>query len=184
MQSENENKKTCVLILFLLVFVPETFDSPVCAQQIKLNSGTYLIYSGASIIMNGKVDNAGTIKNNGTSGFSVSGDLQNIRTFMAGTANHKIGGNFTNNGTFSGSGSTITFNGTTGQTIGDSSATIFNNLVIDNTAGVTLTSEVLTTISGDLTINGLAKFEIGPRIQLTVDGLFRVRQLLNYVVSI
>ena len=41
-----------------------------------------------------------------------------------------LGGNFTNNGTFTANTASVTFNGTTAQTIGGSTNTSFNNLVI------------------------------------------------------
>lgn len=179
MQSEYVNKKLFALILCLLVSVPEILDSPVFGQQLKLNSGTYLNYSGASIVVNGKIDNAGSIKNNGIFGFSVTGDWQNSGTFLAGTANHKIGGNFFNYGTFTGTGSTFTFNGSAPQTIESTSAIIFNNLTIDNATGVTLISDALTTVSGAFNINGGAKFQIDPGKQLTSAGTLTNNGILN-----
>lgn len=179
MQSKFRKTETCVLMCCLLVFMPVILESTVSGQQIRLNSGTCLNYSGASIVVNGKVVNEGSIKNNGTFGFSVSSDWQNNGTFVAGTANHKIGGNFSNNGTFTGTGSKITCNGTSLQSIEGTSTTIFNDLTIDNAAGVALTSNVLTTVSGALTINRGAKFEIGPGKQLTVDGPFNNNGILN-----
>jgi hypothetical protein len=179
MQSKFVKKETCVFICCLLVFMPVILESTVSGQQMRLNSGTYLNYSGASIVVNGKINNEGSITNKGTSGFRLSGELLNSGTFVAGTANHKIGGNFNNNGIFSGTGSNITCNGSSPQSIDGTSATTFNDLTIDNAAGVMLASNVLTTVSGALTITGGAKFEIGPGKRLTVDGPFNNNGILN-----
>jgi hypothetical protein len=179
MQSKFVNKETCVFICCLLVFMPVILESTVAGQQMKLNSGTYLNYSGASIVVNGKINNEGSITNKGASGFRLSGDMLNSGTFVAGSANHKIDGNFINNGIFSGTGSNITCNGTSPQSLDGTSATTFSDLTIDNAAGVMLAGNVLTTVSGTLTITGGAKFEIGPGKRLTVNGPFNNNGILN-----
>ena len=162
MSSDKEKKRIIIFFLILLILAAGIPGSHVFCQQIKLYPGTCLKNSGAYINVNGKIDNAGTINNTGTFGLSASGDWQNSGTFIAGAANHRIGGNFSNNGTFTGTGSAITFNGSAAQSIGGTSTTIFNNLVIDNAAGVTLNSNSLTTISANLTINSGKKFGIAP----------------------
>jgi hypothetical protein len=153
--------------------------SPVSGQQIKLNSGDYLINSGAYVVVTGRIDNSGSITNNGTAGFTNSGDWQNAGTFVAGPATHQIGGNFSNNGVFTGTGSTFTFNGTIAQTIGGTSATTFNNLIIDNSAGVTLTSSALTTVSGILSNNTGSVLSLAPGNQLTASGILTNNGTLN-----
>ncbi|MEO6902806.1 MAG: T9SS type A sorting domain-containing protein, partial [Bacteroidia bacterium] len=70
-----------------------------------------------------------------------------------------VKGNFTNNGTFTPQVGTVTFNGTTAQTIGGTSSTTFNGLAISNNAGVSITSgtyrldNVLTLSNGTLNTN-------------------------------
>ena len=49
-----------------------------------------------------------------------------------------LAGNFTNNATFTHNSGTVNFNGTAAQTIGGTVTTTFNNLTINNTAGVSL----------------------------------------------
>jgi hypothetical protein len=66
-----------------------------------------------------------------------------------------IAGNFTNNGTYTRAGETVTFNGAVAQTIGGSSPTNFNNLVLNNAAGFVGTSNLqatntLTMTSGNI----------------------------------
>jgi hypothetical protein len=95
-------KSLFALAFSLLISLLEIINTPVSGQQIKINSGTFLNYSGSNISVNGKIDNSGTIRNSGVLGLRVTGNLQNSGTFVAGTANHKIGGNFSNNGTFNG----------------------------------------------------------------------------------
>jgi len=142
----------------------------VIGQQIKINSGAYLNNTGATIVVNGKVDNAGAITNSGTIGFNVSGNWLNSGTFIAGAAIHKIGGNFTNNGTFAETGSTITCNGTSSQSIDGTNSTTFDNLTIDNAIGVMLNSNALTIVSGALTINSGKIFKLASGRQLEVNG--------------
>ena len=91
-------------------------------------------------------------------------------SFTTGALSHSIGGNFSNSGTFTATGSTITCNGSSAQTIGGTAATPFNDLIIANTAGVTVTSDALTTVSGALTINRDKKFIVAPGKQLSATG--------------
>jgi hypothetical protein len=70
--------------------------------------------------------------------------------FSAGTGlSHQVKGNWTNSGTFNAGTSTITFNGTTNQSIG---ASTFNNLVINNPAGVTLAGNISSGSAGTVTV--------------------------------
>ena len=122
--------------------------SPVFGQQFKLNSGAYLKYSGATIVVNGKVDNAGSITNSGTVGLNITGDLHNSGTFTAGTATHKIGRSWTNSGTFTATGSTIDFNGAGAGNIGASN---FNNITFSGAGIKTATGGL--SITGDVDIS-------------------------------
>jgi hypothetical protein len=99
---------------------------------------------------------------NATGNFYIGDDV----IFNPGTAtNISIGGDFGNDGVFVPGASTVTFNGgaplsghrpDAAQTIGGAQRTTFNNLTIDNPAGVTLAasqtvSGVLNLKAGDLT---------------------------------
>ena len=80
-------------------------------------------------------------------------------------------GDFINKGTFTASSSnTVVMSGTTADSIGGTGATIFNNLTIDNSAGIVITSNALTTVTGSLTINSGMILEVAPGKQLTVTG--------------
>ena len=71
-------------------------------------------------------------------------------SFNAGTGlSHHVKGDWTNAGTFNAGTSTITFSGTTSQQIG---ASTFNNLVINNPAGVLLTGTVSSGPAGTVTL--------------------------------
>jgi hypothetical protein len=77
--------------------------------------------------------------------FTIGADA----SFITGSKNHSIGGNFTHDGGFNSTGSTITFNGFTPQTIsGSASSTVFENLTILNDQGVTSSKDI--TVNGNL----------------------------------
>ncbi len=67
---------------------------------------------------------------------------------ITGTINIDISGNWTNGGTFTAGSSTVKLNGTSTQTL--STTTTFNNLVINNSAGITLLSNEI--VNGTLTL--------------------------------
>ena len=74
-------------------------------------------------------------------------------TLAAATYALTLNGGFTNNaaaGAFTGTG-TVSFGGTTAQTLGGSFGTTFNNLTINDSAGVTVADN--TTVAGSLTLN-------------------------------
>jgi hypothetical protein len=100
-----------------------------------------------------------TVTNNSTKtaggGLDVRGNIliNSTATFSASTLSHSIGGNWTNNGSFTAGTGTIAFNGTAAQTIGGSNATTFNNITINNSNGVTLNQPV--------SLNGIMTFTNG-----------------------
>lgn len=79
-------------------------------------------------------------------------------TFVTGTYNHSIGGNFDNSGTFTATtGGTVTMNGFSAQSFLGTAATSFYNLTINNSQGVSVLNDVtadnvLTLISGNLIV--------------------------------
>lgn len=83
----------------------------------------------------------GTTKTAGA-GLTVAGNflINTNATFAASTFTHNMKGNWTNNGTFTQSTSTVILNGTANQNVGGSSANTFRNLTINNSSGVTLTA--------------------------------------------
>jgi autotransporter-associated beta strand protein len=83
---------------------------------------------------------SGTVTTAPTHSLSIGGDLNigSATAFTAGSQNHSVGGNFINNGTFDGNGSTISFNGSEAQTIGGTIITTFDNLTINSSSTTTL----------------------------------------------
>lgn len=71
--------------------------------------------------------------------------------FQLNGRNLTLAGNFTNNGTFTASTNTVTFNGSAAQTIGGSSTSTFNNLTMNNASDVSLTQNA--TVNGALALN-------------------------------
>ena len=93
-----------------------------------------------SIAGNFKVTN--TVSAIAQSDLTIAGDLtiDNGATFNSGGYNHSIAGNWTNNGSFISTGSTIIFNGNTNTTI---SGINFNNIIVSGTG----TKKALTAIT-------------------------------------
>jgi hypothetical protein len=77
-----------------------------------------------------------------------------------------VAGNFTNNGTFTQQSGTVTLNGASSQTVGGTTATTFNNLILNNASGVVLAQNA--TVGGLLTLTA-GTFNIGANI-LTVNN--------------
>ncbi|MBL0153122.1 MAG: hypothetical protein IPP93_06415 [Chitinophagaceae bacterium] len=99
----------------------------------------------------------GTVTINGTASVAPGGAMtigQDLvlgsgTTFTAGSYTHSIAGNFVNNGTtLTTTGSTIVLNGSAGQTIGGTASSAFNNLTLNNAAGVQIDNSV--TVNGTL----------------------------------
>lgn len=124
-----------------------TYDA-AAAQNIDDVTYHHLIIAGTS--------SAKTLTGNTT----VNGDFTNSASgssFNASSFNLTVNGNFTNNATFAAGTSTITFNGSTLQSLSGTTDPNFYNLVMDNSStGVTL--GLNTTISNALTLTaGLLK---------------------------
>ncbi|TRX36703.1 T9SS sorting signal type C domain-containing protein [Flavobacterium restrictum] len=90
---------------------------------------------------------------------------------VSGSNTLTVSGNWTNNGSFVPNTSTVSFNGTTAQTIGGSNATTFNNLAIANTsAAVTATRGI--TVNAVLDIANIASVLDMSTFVLTAGGSF------------
>jgi hypothetical protein len=93
--------------------------------------------------------------------------------FLTAGSDLRIAGNLTNDGTLNTTDNAPTiveYNGTSPQTMGFTSPTTFYNLIIDNVAGVTLTSDALINVLSDLTINSGTSFELASATQLSATG--------------
>ncbi|TXD76293.1 T9SS type A sorting domain-containing protein [Algoriphagus ratkowskyi] len=72
---------------------------------------------------------------------NIAGNVSISNNFTTGSFTHKIGGNLANSGTFSPAGSTIEFNGISGQQTFSGIST-FNNLTVNNTNGLILPNAI------------------------------------------
>lgn len=93
------------------------------------------------------------------------------------SGNSLVPGDWTNDGAFSMGTGTATFDSASGQIIGGSSATTFYNLIIDNSAGVTLGNDIA--VGNNMTVNEAALFDADGHVvsvtgSLTNNG--RIRQ--------
>ncbi len=87
-------------------------------------------------------------------------EMENNNVLDGGAFSHKVGGNWNNNASdnaFVYNNSTVTFNGSTPQIIGGSYGTSFNAMVLDNTAGITISATTPVSIYESLTANGSGK---------------------------
>jgi hypothetical protein len=115
-------------------------------------SGTDVLQTGTTTI-SGNLALSGTVSVTGVIGVTVGGTvtLGSGTTFTAGAFTHNVAGDWIKNGgTFTNTGSTINFNGSSLESIGGTASTTFNNLTINNSAGVTLASSE--TVAGILTL--------------------------------
>ncbi len=121
---------------------PNTLTGPGVPHHVEIASGTALTFGSSAFARTarGNVTIGGTLTLSSASG----GDLN-------------LGGNWVNNGTFNHNSRTVTFNGSSAQTIGGSTNSTFHNLTINNGAGVTLgqfqtVRALLTLANGNLTL--------------------------------
>ncbi len=92
-----------------------------------------------------------------TNNLIINGDLIISGTLLgvnrSGVLNIALSGNWTKSGTFTAGTNTVTFNGRKVQTIGGSSATAFNNLVVGSGTRVIFPASNIPTVSGSMTVN-------------------------------
>ena len=116
--------------------------------------GTTTVASGVTFTNSGAVTYSGAFVNNGTSNASQTNDYQGSFT-NAGTYTNSAGGgqnyrgNFSNSGTFNAGGGLHRFNGSTGQVL--TGATTFQNMEVNNSAGLVINSDVTVTTQATLT---------------------------------
>lgn len=143
-----------------------TADAIILASSAIVNGGTLQIGDGSTpasqtirinstVPVNNVVINAtnNPVAQLITNGLTIKNDL----TISGGTLNANglainIGGNWTNNGTFTAGAGTVSFNGYNTQNLGGAAATTFNNLTINNSNGMALNASVNTTINGILNL--------------------------------
>jgi hypothetical protein len=119
--------------------------------NLTLSGSSTKTMPGSAMTVAGNFTMSGTASATAAAGVTVNGNFSigSSATFGAGTFSHAIGGNFTNDNTFTASTSTVTLNGSSTQTIAGATATAFNHLTINNANGITLS--VSPTVNGTLT---------------------------------
>ena len=106
--------------------------------------------NGRPIIIDGSVTVTSGLFNTGGYINQINGSIvNNDRVTLSNGVG--LGGNFTNNGTFTGGANVVTLNGTAAQTIGGTASTTFGGLTINNTSGVTLAQNATVSSSLGLT---------------------------------
>jgi len=112
------------------------------------NSGNRNFVAGSSVA--GNLTLTGTVVALMNGGITINGnlDIGSGTSFDAKLYSHTVNGNFANNGTFTPSTSTFTFNGTSAQGI-SGGATSFYNVVFNNAGGIT--TSVNLSVSGNFT---------------------------------
>lgn len=153
-------------------------------QGANVNSGTAAVQFGnltmtgapvlrpntARLIMSGSATGAFKLTKSGAgvlqktiSAWTLGADFEmTAGSYDAGTFNTTLLGNWINNGgSYSGTGAAaVIFNGSAAQNISGSSSTSFNNLTVDNAAGVTVVTDATAAVTVTLT-NGNLIIPIG-----------------------
>ena len=101
---------------------------------------------------------------------TVNGDISigASTTFNGGSFSHRLGGNWTNNGTFTGATSTFTLSGV-GKTIGGAGVTNFNNLTVTG-SGISCAPATNLTVTGNFLTSGAGTFSQAGGGTLTMSG--------------
>ena len=131
----------------------QTVKNTAAYSNLTLSGSGAKILSTGTTTINGNFTMAGTATTTGVAGLTINGDvtLGSGTAFTGGAFIHTISGNWINNGgIFTPGTGTITMNGTTAKTIGGTSSTTFNNLIINNSGGVSLTNSQI--VNGSLTL--------------------------------
>ncbi len=121
-------------------------------------SGIKTLQVGTTSIA-GNLTMGGTASTTGVIGLAIGGILtvESGATFTSGDFTHSVNGNFINNGTFNSSAGTVSFGGSSLQTISGTTTTDFNNITISNTTGVSIESNQ--NLRGVLTLAASAQFD-------------------------
>ncbi len=147
-----------------LVTNPLTVKNDVTISGGTLNANGLTMNVGGNWTNNGTFTHGnGAVHFNGSGAQAIGGSsissffdiFFEVSSSVTGPAgNMNVAGNWTNNGSYIHNGGTVTFNGTTAQTIGGGADTAFAHLTINNAAGVSLHRPAL--VNNQLTLtNGL-----------------------------
>lgn len=126
--------------------------------------------SGNTVTFNGSSSILGSTPTN-FRGVIISGVLNSPATL-------NVAGNFTNNGTFNAGTGTLVLNGGTGQSIGGTTITNFNNITVNKASGIATVSSNQNIINA-LTISGAGNLNANGRLTLvsTASGDARIAEI-------
>ncbi|MCF7965298.1 MAG: hypothetical protein K9L79_07135 [Methylobacter tundripaludum] len=131
---------------------------------LTINSGGTLTNTGSNAItLSGAISNAGAYSG-GSGAVTFGSSFTNTGSYSAGSATTTLTGNFSNSGTLTAGTGAWIFSGSSAQSL--TGATGFNNLTLNNAAGLTLNNDV--TVSGTLTLTS-GTFSVGAHT-LTLNG--------------
>jgi M6 family metalloprotease-like protein len=117
-------------------------------------SGSPVIRINTSVpIYNLTVNGTGTPTAKLLSNLTVLNSVTINSTLDASNLSITLGGNWINNGTFTSGTGTVTFSGSSTQEIDGTAITAYNNLTLNNSAGLLLSGNVNTKINSVLTLN-------------------------------
>jgi hypothetical protein len=145
---------------------PQTINSVPFVNLGLSGSGLKSFQAGTTSIA-GNLSIGGTASATAAAGMDINGSvtIASGTTFTAGSFTHQVAGDWTNNGTFNSSGSTIVFDGGS-QTIGGATNPgVFNNLT---TAGTGIKTLGVQTIASDaISINAPTEIDLGGNLNQT-----------------
>lgn len=168
-----------------LVANPLTVKNDVTISGGTLNANGLTMNVGGNWTNNGAFTHgSGAVHFNGSGGQAIGGAsissffdifLESAGSVTGPAGNMNVAGNWTHNGNYIHNGGSVTFNGAAAQTIGGSADTTFNNVTINNVAGVSLVrparvSSQLTLTNGRLTL-GSNDLTLGPSAS-AISGAF------------
>lgn len=162
----------------VIIAGPITISTNVSVKSVTINASKTLNISGSSTPTFTSLSISGFLVFNSTGSVTVTSLIINSGGFFTlgqgGTVN--LTGDFTNNGSFSDSSNgTISFNGSSTQTINSPSAIDFYNINVGSNAIVTLSSTAQVNLNGVLTLNGSGTFDAdGPGAEPGT-GVFTVK---------
>ena len=137
-----------------------TVDYAGTSQTVTAESYGHLTLSGSgtktmpasAMTVAGNFSMSGTATATALAAINTAGSFTvgSTASFTSGSFTHDIKGDFSNSGTFTATGSTITLTGTADQAIGGSTTTTFNNLTVNKASGAVTVSTTFN-VSGTLT---------------------------------
>ncbi|MBP7496069.1 MAG: T9SS type A sorting domain-containing protein [Bacteroidales bacterium] len=136
------------------VILPDN-PAPNFYNLILTGTGTKTL-PAVDLLINNDLTLSGTAIVEPVNALYIKGNLNigNGASFTAGSLTHTIEGDFINNGSFNGAGSSLIINGTKAQTIGGTTPPNLNNLSVSNTSNI-VTAAVNLNCTGDFNNEGV-----------------------------